>query len=84
MTSFDILAIILPPAPSKLITKLPPAALQVKGFILDPIPAFRKTLIKPFDLLEHDYTQREVADHLGIDFTSVSRIMREKDKMLTK
>jgi len=33
---------------------------------------------------EHGYTQREVADHLGIHFTSVSRILRGKDKMLTK
>jgi DNA-binding transcriptional regulator LsrR (DeoR family) len=33
---------------------------------------------------EHGYTQREVADHLGIHFTSVSRILRAKDKMLIK
>jgi REP-associated tyrosine transposase len=31
-------------------------------------------------VLEHGYTQREVADHLGIHFTSVSRILRTKDK----
>ena len=35
-------------------------------------------------VLEHGYTQREVADHLGIHFTSVSRILRAKDKMLIK
>jgi DNA-binding transcriptional regulator LsrR (DeoR family) len=35
-------------------------------------------------VLEHGYTQREVADHLGIHFTSVSRILRDKDKMLKK
>jgi len=33
---------------------------------------------------EHGYTQREVADHLGIHFTSVSRILRGKGKMLIK
>jgi len=33
---------------------------------------------------EHGYTQREVADHLGIHFTPVSRILRAKDKMLIK
>ena len=32
----------------------------------------------------HGYTQREVADHLRIHFTSISRILRAKDKMLTK
>ena len=31
-------------------------------------------------VLEHGYTQREVADHLGIHFTSVSRILRTKDR----
>ena len=35
-------------------------------------------------VFEHGYTQREVADHLRIHFTSVSRILRTKDKMLTK
>jgi len=35
-------------------------------------------------VLEHGYTQREVADHLRIHFTSVSRILRAKDKMLKK
>lgn len=35
-------------------------------------------------VLEHGYTQREVADHLGMHFTSVSRILRTKDKMLIK
>jgi hypothetical protein len=35
-------------------------------------------------VLEHGYTQREVADHLRMHFTSVSRILRAKDKMLTK
>ena len=35
-------------------------------------------------ILEHGYTQREVADHLGIHFTSVSRIFRARDKMLIK
>ncbi|MGQ9647467.1 MAG: hypothetical protein ACUVWO_13135 [Thermodesulfobacteriota bacterium] len=35
---------------------------------------------------EHGYTEREVADHLRIHFTSVSRILRAraKDKMLRK
>ena len=33
---------------------------------------------------EHGYTQREVADHLGMHFTSVSRILRAKDEMLKK
>jgi transcriptional regulator with XRE-family HTH domain len=27
---------------------------------------------------EHGYTQREVADHLGMHFTSVNRTLREK------
>jgi len=31
-------------------------------------------------VFEHGYTQREVADHLGIHFTSVSRILRVKRK----
>jgi hypothetical protein len=35
-------------------------------------------------VLEHGYTQREVADHLRIHFTSVSRILRARDKMLIK
>ena len=35
-------------------------------------------------VFEHGYTQREVADHLNIHFTSVSRILRAKDEMLTK
>jgi hypothetical protein len=35
-------------------------------------------------VFEHGYTQREVADHLGIHFTSVSRILRAKDEMLIK
>jgi REP element-mobilizing transposase RayT len=35
-------------------------------------------------VLEHGYTQREVADHLGMHFTSVSRILRGKGKMLIK
>jgi hypothetical protein len=35
-------------------------------------------------VLDHGYTQREVADHLGIHFTSVSRILRARDKMLIK
>jgi hypothetical protein len=35
-------------------------------------------------VFEHGYTQREVADHLRIHFTSVSRILRAKDKMLRK
>ena len=35
-------------------------------------------------VLEHGYTQREVTDHLAIYFTSVSRILREKDKLPTK
>ena len=33
---------------------------------------------------EHGCTQREVADFLGMHFTSISRIMREREKMLTK
>jgi DNA-binding transcriptional regulator LsrR (DeoR family) len=35
-------------------------------------------------VFEHGYTQREVADHLGMHFTSVSRILREKVKMPIK
>jgi DNA-directed RNA polymerase specialized sigma subunit len=35
-------------------------------------------------VFEHGYTQREVADHLRIHFSSVSRILRTKDEMLTK
>jgi hypothetical protein len=35
-------------------------------------------------VFEHGYTQREVADYLRIHFTSVSRILRAKDKMLRK
>jgi hypothetical protein len=35
-------------------------------------------------VFEHGYTQREVADHLGIHFTSVSRILRARNKMLIK
>jgi hypothetical protein len=35
-------------------------------------------------VLEHGYTQREVADHLEIHFTSVSRILRTRKKMITK
>lgn len=33
---------------------------------------------------DHGYTQKEVADHLGLHFTSVSRILRTKGKMLKK
>lgn len=33
---------------------------------------------------EHGYSQREVADYLGMHFTSISRILREKGKMLKK
>jgi putative transposase len=32
----------------------------------------------------YGYTQREVADHLGMHFTSISRIMRERKDMLRK
>jgi len=32
----------------------------------------------------HGYTQREVADFLGLHFTSVSRIMSQKSRMLIK
>jgi putative transposase len=35
-------------------------------------------------VLEHGYTQREVADHLEIHFTSVSRILRKRKKRLIK
>jgi hypothetical protein len=35
-------------------------------------------------VMEHGYTQREVADHLRMHFTSVSRILRTKEKMPTK
>jgi hypothetical protein len=31
-------------------------------------------------VFNHGYTQREIADHLGIHFTSVSRILRQKTK----
>jgi len=33
---------------------------------------------------KYGYTQREVADHLGLHFTSISRIMRATRAMLTK
>ena len=32
----------------------------------------------------HGYTQREVADFLGLHFTSVSRITNQRNKMLRK
>jgi putative transposase len=32
----------------------------------------------------YGYTQREVGDHLGMHFTSISRIMRERKGMLKK
>jgi hypothetical protein len=35
-------------------------------------------------VLEYGYTQREVADHLRMHFTSVSRILRTEEKMPTK
>jgi hypothetical protein len=35
-------------------------------------------------VLEYGYSQREVADYLGMHFTSVSRILRSKNKMLKK
>jgi REP element-mobilizing transposase RayT len=35
-------------------------------------------------VFKHGYTQREVADHLRIHFTSVSRILRTKGRMLIK
>ena len=35
-------------------------------------------------VLEHGYTQREVADHLKIHFTYVSRFLRARDKILIK
>jgi len=35
-------------------------------------------------VMEHGYTQREVADHLRMHFTSVSRILRTEEKMPTK
>jgi len=35
-------------------------------------------------LQRHGYTQREVADYLGMHFTSISRIMRERKRMLRK
>jgi putative transposase len=35
-------------------------------------------------VMEHGYTQREVADHLKMHFTSVSRILRTEEKMPTK
>jgi len=38
-----------------------------------------------FEAVEkHGYTQREVADHLRLHFTSVSRIMRTRETMSTK
>jgi len=33
---------------------------------------------------KYGYTQREVADHLGMHFSSISRIMRERKRMLRK
>jgi predicted transcriptional regulator len=35
-------------------------------------------------VLEHGYTQREVADYLGLHFTSVSRILKAREGMLKK
>jgi putative transposase len=35
-------------------------------------------------VFEHGYTQREVADHLGMHFTSVSRMLRIEEEMPTK
>jgi len=32
----------------------------------------------------YGYTQREVADHLGVHFTSIRRIMRERKRMPRK
>jgi hypothetical protein len=32
----------------------------------------------------YGYTQREVADHLGLYFTSMRRIIRERKRMATK
>jgi plasmid maintenance system antidote protein VapI len=32
----------------------------------------------------YGYAQREVADHLGMHFTSISRIMRERKRMPRK
>jgi hypothetical protein len=38
-----------------------------------------------FEAVEkHGYTQREVADHLGLRFTSVSRIMKARGVMSRK
>ena len=33
---------------------------------------------------QHGYTQRELADHLGLHFTSISRVLRTRAKMLRK
>ena len=33
---------------------------------------------------QHGYTQREIADHLGLHFTSISRVLRKRAKMLRK
>ena len=35
----------------------------------------------PADRAGHGYRQREVADHLGMYFTSVSRIMKQESQM---
>lgn len=35
-------------------------------------------------VLDHGYKEREVADHLGLHFTSISRILRAKAEMLKK
>ena len=32
----------------------------------------------------YGYTQREVADHLGMHFSSISKIIRERKEMLRK
>lgn len=33
---------------------------------------------------QHGYTQREIADHLGMHFSSISRVLRTKAKKAKK
>ena len=54
-------------------------------FIEGAIGDRRKSNERIIEAVErHGYTQREVADHLGLHFTSVSRIMKTRGAMSTK
>jgi len=70
------------------------AVLVLSGVLEGPIPSMLskventnltpKTCILEQVVERYGYSQREVADHLGMHFTSISRIMRERKRMLTK